>query len=95
MKLSREIKEPSLQVTYLRGRALAAYYYLPGRTSARSCRTRCVDPGLVIDFDRKGKPIGIEITAPSAITEAKFNRLLKELGLAPIKRGELWPLRAA
>jgi uncharacterized protein YuzE len=50
---------------------------------------------LVIDFTQRGKPIGIEITAPSRVTVAAVTRVLKELGLPLIKRPDLAPLRAA
>jgi hypothetical protein len=50
---------------------------------------------MVIDFARSGKPIGIEITAPSKVTLVGFNRLLRKLGFPPLKRSDLAPLRAA
>jgi hypothetical protein len=50
---------------------------------------------LVIDFSRSGKPVGIEITAPSKVTATALNRVLRELGLPPLKRSDLTPLRAA
>ncbi|CBE67701.1 conserved protein of unknown function [Candidatus Methylomirabilis oxygeniifera] len=52
-------------------------------------------PGLLIDFNRHGQPIGIEITAPSKVTLAALNRILRSLGVSPAKRGDLAPLRAA
>jgi hypothetical protein len=48
-----------------------------------------VEPGLVVDFRRDGKPIGIEILAPGKLTLAMFNRVLRELGLPPSRRGDL------
>jgi hypothetical protein len=50
---------------------------------------------LVIDFTQRGKPIGIEITAPSRVTLQAFNSLLGELGLDPIAEAEFAPLHAA
>jgi hypothetical protein len=60
-----------------------------------SSRTECIEPGLGIDFKRNGKPIGIEILAPAKLTLAAFNRVLRGLGLPPLKRADLAPLRAA
>jgi hypothetical protein len=74
---------------------MAAYYYLPRRPKDKSYRTKRVEPGLVIDFARDGRPIGIEIVAPDKLTLAVFNRVLRELGFQPLKRTDLTPLIAA
>jgi len=84
-----------LEVTFRHGRPLAAYYYLPRRPKDKSYRTKRVEPGLVIDFARDGRPIGIEIVAPDKLTLAAFNRVLRELGFRPLKRADLAPLKAA
>jgi uncharacterized protein YuzE len=89
------MSESYLEVTYRRGRALAAYLYLPRRPGQKSCRTRRVEPGLVVDLARNGQAIGIEITAPSKVSAVQLNRLLKELGAPLLKRGDLTPLKAA
>ena len=86
---------PYLEVTYRRGRAIAAYYYLPRRSGQRSVRTRRVDAGLLIDYARDGQPIGVEITAPGSLSVTIFNRVLRELGLPPVKREDVAPLLAA
>jgi len=49
----------------LLGRPIAAYLYLPRRPGQRSYQTREVEPGLVIDLSRWGRPTGTEITAPT------------------------------
>jgi hypothetical protein len=89
------MKEPYLEVTYWRGRAVAAYYYLPRRPGQKSVRTRRAEQGLVIDLARGGQPIGIEITAPSKVSLASLNRLLRELGFTSLTREDLAPLLAA
>jgi uncharacterized protein YuzE len=89
------MKESYLEITYRRGRPVAAYLYLPRASRDRSYRTTRAPGGLVIDFARSGKPIGIEITAPSKVTAAGMNRVLKELGFPPVKQADLAPLRAA
>jgi len=84
-----------LEVMFRHGRPIAAYYYLPRRPTDKSCRTKRVEPGLVIDFARGGKPIGIEILAPDKLTLTTFNRVLRELGFPPLKQADLAPLKAA
>jgi len=70
-----------LEVTYCQGKPVAAYYYLPRVAGQRSVRTRRVEPGLLIDYAKDGRPIGVEITAPSALSVTAFNRVLRELAL--------------
>jgi len=89
------MNEPYLEVTYRHGRPLAAYLYLPRRSSDRSHRTEAVAPGIVVDFRHDGRPIGIEITAPRKVSLAALNRVLRGLGLPPAKRVDLGPLLAA
>jgi len=89
------MKELYLEVTFRHGRPMAAYLYLPRQAGERSSSTRRVEPGMVIDFSSGGKPIGIEITAPSRISLAAINSLLGELGLPPIAKADLAPLLAA
>jgi len=89
------MKEPYLEVTFRRGRPVAAYYYLPRRPGQKSVRTRRVEPGMVIDFARGGRPIGIELTAPSKLSVTALNRVLRELGFPPVTREDLAPVLAA
>lgn len=89
------MKELYLEITYRHGRPIAAYLYLPRASRDRSRRSAKAAAGLVIDFTYRGKPIGIEITAPSKVTAAAVNRVLRELGFPLIKHADLAPLRAA
>jgi uncharacterized protein YuzE len=89
------MKEPYLEVTFRHGRPMAGYLYLPRSPEDRSFRTSRRDPGLVIDFNRDGKPIGIEITAPTQIVLDDLNRVLTELGVPLLETADLLPLRAA
>ena len=84
-----------LEVTFRHGRPLAAYLYLPRTPSDKSHRSERVEPGLVIDFNRRGRPIGIEITAPARISASALNRVLRRLGLPRVTPADLAPLRAA
>lgn len=89
------MRDSSLQVTFRRGKPLAAYDYLQRGGQRKSVRTRRVELGMLIDFDRKGEPMGIEITAPGKLTLSAINRVLRELGLTPLRRSDLRPLLAA
>lgn len=74
--------------------AMTAYLYLPRASRDKSQRTVKAPGGLVIDFTRSGKVIGIEITAPSKATFTAVSRVLKELGFPPIMQSDLAPRRA-
>jgi len=68
------MKGSYVEVTFRHGRVLGAYYYLPRRTGEKSYRTEEIEPGIVVDYSRAGRPIGIEITAPDRVTVTKMNR---------------------
>ena len=89
------MKESYLEVTYRHGRPLAAYYYLPRDAGEKSVRTRRAEPGLVIDYSEGGRPIGIEITAPTKISVAALNTVLEGLGYPAVNHADLAPLLAA
>jgi hypothetical protein len=89
------MKDSYLEVTYRHGRPIAAYLYLPRDTDEKSTRTKRIEPGMVIDFGPNDRAIGIEITAPSALSPGDLNRVLADLGLAPLAGSDLGPLQAA
>ncbi|SRR5713101_5769510 len=89
------MKKAYLEVTYRHGRPLAAYYYLPRRVGDRAHRTTRGPSGLLIDYTRAGRAIGIEITAPSLLSLSAMNHLLRDVGHKPVKRAELSPLLLA
>lgn len=89
------MKGPYLEVTYRRGRPLAAYLYLPRPNGAKCARSEPRSAGLIVDFSPDGSPIGLEITAPKLATIEAVNAVLAELGIGSIAPGELAPLRAA
>ena len=88
--------ERSLQVTYRKGRAFAAYLHLshPDRREEREDGGVAGRPSLV-DYGATGRPIGVEITAPQAVPLERLNQLLAELGEAPLAEQEYKPVRAA
>lgn len=89
------MKEPYLEVTFRHGQPLAAYLYLPRQQGEKSRKTAKAGQGLIIDFGESGNPIGIEITAPSNVTDDDINCVLVKLGLSRISNEELSPLHAA
>lgn len=50
---------------------------------------------MVIDVNKEGKLIGIELLAPSQVTLEAINNVLKEHGLEPLDESQLKPLIAA
>ena len=89
------MRQTYLEVTFRRGRAFAAYLYLPRLPKDKSSRSVVASSGLVVDYTSKGKAIGIEITSPATVSLAAINRVLREIGALPLKRADLQPLRAA
>ena len=89
------MKHSYLEVTYRKGRVLAAYYYLPRRDSDKSARTERTTGGLLIDFAADGRPIGIEIHSPSRFAPSDLNEVLKRLGQTPVDKEDIAPLVAA
>ncbi len=89
--------ERSLQVTYRKGKVFAAYHHLSHRTGEKSLKTvPSADGLLVVDYyAQDGKPIGVEITAPSAVPLDRLNRLLADLGETPLNEHNYLPVRAA
>jgi uncharacterized protein YuzE len=89
------MRDRYLEVTFRRGRALAAYLYLPRPPGARSARTEDLGRGLLADYDAAGQVIGLEITAPRHATADAINTALERLGQPPLGPEEVAPLRAA
>ena len=84
-----------LEITFRKGKPLAGYLYLAREVGARSSRSEATGKGLVVDFGPEGRPIGIEITAPSRVTLTDLNELLQKYGLSPVSTEELASLQAA
>ena len=47
---------------------------------------------LVVDYARDGKPIGVEITAPTAVPLDRLNSLLADLGQTPLNEHDYLPV---
>ena len=89
------MRERYLEVTFRKGRVLAAYLYLPRQAGAKSARTERVGDGLLADFDTEGNAIGLELTDPAHVSLEQLNRALAHIGAAPADPDEFAPLRAA
>ena len=61
------MRERYLEITFRKGKPLAAYYYLPRKFGDKSAKTKTAGKGILIDYNAAGHPIGIEITAPEKI----------------------------
>ncbi|MCC6900686.1 MAG: DUF2283 domain-containing protein [Polyangiaceae bacterium] len=86
------MKARYLEVTYSRGEALAAYLYLPRPAGVRAVRTEGGGRGIRVDYDASGKPIGLELTAPSAVTIADVNVVLGRIGVPELAPEDWAPL---
>ena len=88
--------ERSLQVTYRKGRAFAAYLHLSHATGEKSAKTVASPDGLlIVDYGATGRPVGIEITAPQVVPLERLNELLTDLGEVPLAEQDYKPVRAA
>lgn len=72
------MNEPCLEVTFRDGRPVAAYLYLRRSRGPTAQGTRRLGEGLVLDLTRDGVPLGVEITAPKAVTPDALDRALAE-----------------
>lgn len=78
------MKRSYLQITYLRGQPLAAYY----------C-TEQAEGGLLVDYSPDGRPIGIEIPSPSRFDLETLNTVLVRLGQDVVGTEDMAPLVAS
>jgi len=89
------MKDNYLEITYRKGKAVAAYLYLGKNPGAKSAKTRKIAEGLIADFDNAGNAIGLEIVSPGRTSITEINKALSDLSKQPISEIELTPLKAA
>jgi hypothetical protein len=89
------MKSISLQVTYRKGKASAAYLYLDHPAGTKSARTIEWAPGLIVDFAADGRPMGVEVLDPERVTIVELFAVFDGLGLARPDAADLAPLAAA
>lgn len=86
------MKDRYLEITFRKGKVIAAYLYLPRDTDEKSQRTEKVGEGILIDYGETGRPIGIEITSPKQIKLEVINHILAKLNIRPLQEEEFAPL---
>lgn len=89
------MSESYLEVTFRRGKPLAAYLYLSRQPGDKADHSEPIDDTLVVDRTADGRPIGIEIIDPQAVTPQRLNALLRTLHHAELPAAEFAPLRVA
>ncbi len=89
------MKHRYLEVTFRKGKPLAAYLYLPHKNQSCSIRTEEKKNGILVDYEEDGDPIGVEITAPAEVSLEELNSVLGELGVQPLEPQDIEPLRVA
>jgi len=89
------MKDTYLKVTVRKGRAMAAYLYLPRASGEKSQRTEKAEEGILVDYGKDGLPIGIEITAPRQVSLEGLNRVLSRSNVRLMKEEDLAPLMVA
>lgn len=89
------MKDRYLEITFRKGKIIAAYLYLPRDTDEKSQRTEKAGEGVLIDYGKTGRPIGIEITAPKQIRLEAINSILARLNIPPLQEEEFAPLLTA
>lgn len=89
------MKDRYLEVTFRKGKPLAAYLYLPRPEGVESVRTERMDAGILVDFDKDDRPIGVEITDPAAVNPSDINAVVEGLGFDALDPEELARIPAA
>jgi hypothetical protein len=82
-------------VTFRKGKAVAAYLYLPRLSGARVERTVEARPGIMVDYAATGEPIGLELVNLGQVTIATVTEVLGEIGVTSVGSEDLAPLQAA
>lgn len=84
-----------LEVTFRKGKPFAAYFHLPRQQGEKSVGTKKAGAGILIDYGKSGRPIGIEILDPDKINLRVINQTLAKLNLNHAEEKEVAPLMAA
>lgn len=89
------MKDKYLEITFRKGKVVAAYLYLTRDTKGASTHTKKEKEEIIIDFNRSGEVIGIEITAPAKVSITEINEILEYYHLSPLTPQEFAPLLKA
>lgn len=95
--METDMKDRYLEVTFRKGKVLAAYFYLMRIPGEKSERTEKCGEGILIDYAKDGRPIGIEITTPGRVVAllSELNQVLAKQNVQPVEPIELSPLLVA
>jgi hypothetical protein len=85
------MKQRFLEVTFRKGRPLAAYLNLQRKPGDTSTLTERLPTGLLIDYAVDGRPIGTEMPSPAKVTLAAVNQALGALK-HPVTPDDIAPL---
>lgn len=72
---------------------MAAYLYLEKGTDVRAVKTERATPGLIVDYNEKGKPVGLEIVSQMKVNTSQINKVLRSLSISTVSDTELAPLK--
>jgi uncharacterized protein YuzE len=89
-----EKQHVDLEISYRDGRPRLGYLYLSDPVE-KSARSRRVSAEFVIDINKDGQLIGIELLDPENTTVEAINSVLKQYGFEPIRESDLKPIVAA
>lgn len=73
------MKNNYLEITYRKGKLMAAYLYLPRELGEKSQRTERLTEGILVDYGKFNQPIGIEIIDPKKINFDQINKILSKV----------------
>jgi hypothetical protein len=77
-----------LSVTFREGKPFAAYLHLPRPDGTKVERTVDAGLGMLVDYDAGGRAVGVEVTAPLAVSVEDVNAVLESVGQAKLGPGE-------
>ena len=89
------MKDRYLEITFRKGKPLAAYLYLTGKKGVQCDKTIKIDEGLIADYDHAGVPVGLEIISPTTASVQQIKDALEKLHVEPIDENELAPIKGA
>ena len=89
------MKNKYLEITYRKGKVMAAYLYLPREVGEKSLRTEKFIEGILIDYGKFNQPIGIEITDPRKIRANIINEILYRIENISVQAEEFAPMLAS
>jgi len=85
------MRHVDLRISYRDGRARLGYLYLSD-PSEKSAHCRRISAELVLDINKNGDLIGIELLDPQNTTVEAINDVLKQYGCEPIQESDLKPI---